>query len=423
MGDRLARVATSLHASLGTFAPGPALTTKADWYVTTDDRALVVVVKPAKSPDVADEVLAYALAWQGDRDLALVLPSENLGLTLQRLPWIATPVRVFSYDQEGVLAKPQIVPSRAEVLAAASKLPPVTMATHDLKEFAPWVESLTRRLDQHWALVPAHRASYLAWHCNGRQVVQLRRSKGGVTIAAGVDYSKPHNDDVETLTADQHPALVVVIDRPLTPVETAAIERRVGDAVWKRLAGHDPGHDEHRMQAALAASRLASLGLIDLAREYPAWRGAHRRGFIDFLGVDRKNRLHVVETKVGTGDVRVVLQALDYATWVIANGSAIREERNWQERSGGEVVVIDLVLAPKSGGVAVGSYLAGQLEALDGGITWTITVVEDPLAEAPTLHGPNHKRLPYELGRIIAAPVWPLRWQSRINNELLGVDG
>ena len=105
---------------------------------------------------------------------------------------------------------------------------------------------------------------------------------------------------------------------------------------WRRLAEQDRGHVEHRLQGALALGPLqANLGLAEFAREYPAWRADHRPGFIDFLGLDRQNRLHVVETKVNPDDVTTVLQTLDYAIWVQANAKKIRDERRWPE-SGGE---------------------------------------------------------------------------------------
>lgn len=85
---------------------------------------------------------------------------------------------------------------------------------------------------------------------------------------------------------------------------------------------------EHRMQATMG-SQASDLALRQLIREFPAYRGLDgsssprlgRPGYIDFLGIDSDGRFHVVETKIGH-DPRVVLQALDYAIWVCANGIA-----------------------------------------------------------------------------------------------------
>ena len=72
------------------------------------------------------------------------------------------------------------------------------------------------------------------------------------------------------------------------------------------------------MQATLI-SQPEALGLTQLWREFPAWRGPSGRP--GFLGADGAGVLHVVETTIGP-DPKVVLQALDYAVWVKANDAA-----------------------------------------------------------------------------------------------------
>jgi hypothetical protein len=140
------------------------------------------------------------------------------------------------------------------------------------------------------------------------------------------------------------------------------------------------------MQAALAATAMSDLGLTSFAREYPAWRGDGRPGYLDFLGIDRHNRLHVVETKVGTADVKGVLQSIDYVVWVTAHSSAIRAELGWQEPPpNGERVMIDFVLAPKGAGPAIGPYFAGQVEAIGGHLPWRVHVVADATADVPSV--------------------------------------
>ena len=201
-------------------------------------------------------------------------------------------------------------------------------------------------------------------------------------------------------------------------------KRGIAEAVWRRLAGHDEGHVEHRLQASLAATDLRPLGLSRFAREYPAWRGDGRPGFVDFLGLDRHNRLHIVETKVGTADVKVVLQTLDYATWVAAHDSDIRAERSWPEpTSSQDFPVLDFVLSPKPGvgghGHAVGPYLAGQLEALAGDLQRRVWTVADPLSEIPQVSGPWTRALPIS-NALIAAPVQPARWAAQIAHTLQG---
>jgi hypothetical protein len=388
------------------------LTEMAEWYTDVKEGLLVLVVGAHEAPDVTDDVLAYALAWQCDRDLVLIVPETHVGLTLQRLPWIATPVRVFTYGA-GLTVTPAIVPARAEVLAAAAgpACPLRSTSIHDLNARAAWVAGLMRGADDSWALVAAHRHSYLAWHCAGRQVLRIRRAGKGVRIEAGVNYGvAPSGDEMP---------LVLDVKGPVTPPQRAEIEARVARAVWKRLAGDDAGHVEHRLQAALAATELQDLGLTRFAREYPAWRGAGRPGFVDFLGLDRRNRLHVIETKVGTADVKGVLQALDYATWVSAHGAEIRAERGWAQGSTDERVVLDFVLAPRRGGKAIGPYLAGQLEALAGDLAWRVAVIVDPLADIPEVSKPLWRALPAS-GSLVAAPVQHPRWAARTAAALRG---
>lgn len=407
-------LAARIAPDLIPFAPSQALTTKARWFRDGSDQLLVVVVGAHEAIDVADDVLAYALAWQRDRDLVLVLPENRVGLTLQRLPWIETPVRVFTYSDD-LKPRPAVIPARAEVIAEARQRPLRSTAIHDLGRRDRLVEQLRRRLDGHWALVPAHRSSYLAWHCLGRQVVRIARTTGGVTILAGVAYGKPVDG--------QSAALSVPLLAALSPVQLAAVEHRVAGAVSDRLSGLDRNHVEHRMQAALASTGLTDLNIDSshLAREYPAWRGDRRPGFIDFLALDRNNVLHVIETKVGTADVKGVLQTLDYATWVTAHAAEIRTERGWAHASGQgpETVMLDFILAPKAAGSgpAVGPYLAGQLEALSS-VPWRVAIVADPLAEVPKLDPSSRRVVPS--GPLVAPPVQAPRWVATVGSAIAG---
>jgi hypothetical protein len=404
------QLASGLVPDLAAFAPGAALSAMARWFCDRSGQRLVVVVGEHESGDVTDEILAYALAWQHDRDLVLVVPETHLGLTLDRLPWIDTRVRVFTYGDDRD-PRPAIIPPQAEVLAAATSRPLRSTGTYDLQHRADLVAPLVHSLNEHWALVPAHRSSYLAWHCLGRQVVRIARTANGVTIQAGVAYRDPPPGAAKPL--------VLSVDEELLPVQIAEVEHRVAEAVWKRFAGHDHGHVEHRMQASLASRGLTELGFTSFTREYPAWRGDGRPGYIDFLAVDRRNTLHVIETKVGVADVKGVLQTLDYTTWVTAHAKEIRAELNWPNASrlGQETVTLDFILAPKETGPAIGKYLAGQLEALAGSLPWRIAIVTDPLAEVPRIAGPWHRTLP-PLGPLVASPVQGARWAVSIGREL-----
>jgi hypothetical protein len=193
--------------------------------------------------------------------------------------------------------------------------------------------------------------------------------------------------------------------------------------VWNRLNGRDGGHVEHRLQARLGAGSLKErLGLTGERREYPAWRGPARPGFIDFLGIDKRHHLHIVETKVNPDDVTVVLQALDYAIWAMANSAGVRDERNWGVADDQERVVLDFVCAPRittgeagavPTGTAIGRYMAGQLEALSPSIAWNIWLVDDPVAEFPELRGPTRRELPEDA--LVSASIGNPRWLHRVS--------
>ncbi|MEX0666605.1 MAG: hypothetical protein WD598_17765 [Acidimicrobiia bacterium] len=418
-----ARLASEVVSDVSPFDPGKPLTALAEWFIDGAGGRVAVVVGSHEAVEAMDAVLAYALAWQGDRDLVLVLPETHADPTLRRLPWVATPIRVFTYGPE-LVPHPAVVPARYAVLDAAAQLGLRSTSEHDLGDAAELVEAVTAWADQHWALVPAHRSTYRAWHCAGRQVLTLRRSGGGARIVAGVAYRKAMPPGEERPLE-----LTVTPADALTSTTRSWIEARVSTAVWKRLAGYDKGHIEHRLQASLAATGLAGLGVDRFAREYPAWRGAGRPGFIDFLAADRRNQLHVVETKVDPDDVTVVVQALDYATWVTANGTAIRAERGWPDPTGDERVILDFVCAPRidrndhtgspaGKGVAIGPYLAGQLEALAGEMQWRTSIVSDPIAQPPDMSKPTWRTIPRS-GPLVAAPVQPSRWFSRIQTDLI----
>jgi hypothetical protein len=415
------RLARDLAGHVVRFRPGPSLTALAEWFVTPDDRRLVVVAGDHEHVDSVDEVLAYALAWQGDRDLLLALPESRQRQTLARLAWVDTPVRVFLHDPDRL--RPAVIPSRSEVLAAARR-GLRAVAEHDLGDLAPLVEWVTSWADGHWALAKVTRSSYQAWHCAGRQVLKVARFQGGIRVTAGVNYSK-------NLPAGEEKALTCLVghDRPLSRAGLAHIQARVSRAIWRRLAEHDRGHVEHRLQGALALGPLrTALGLTEFAREYPAWRGDHRPGFIDFLGLDRQNQLHVVETKVNPDDVTAVLQALDYVIWVQANAKEIRDERRWPESGGEEKsVACDLVCAPRAmpapdgslapSGHAIGRYLAGQIEAISPSVLWRISLVPDPLADVPEVTRLQVHELP-SAGPLAAEPIRGPRWAARVQAGL-----
>lgn len=408
--------AATVSAAIQGFAPGSRLSRHAHWFVTGDDEVLIAVASPAERHTTADEVLTYALAWQHNRNLHLVLPPAMLAGALSRLPWIESPVRVWELA-EGE-PRPVPAPARPEVFDSLRALPPrVSKKVALTDEHDAWLAGIDTA-----ALGEPHNRSYLSWHHRGLQVLKVSRTRGGLRIQAGVQYSGKS-------------AIATPYDRtfsvPPAAEEIAEINAEIAAAV-EHGESKSSQMREHRMQATLA-SQATDLGLVHLLREYPAYRGldgsaskrAGRPGYIDFLGVDAQGRLHVVETKIGH-DPRVVLQALDYAIWVRANETTIRADLRL---SGLDVpdptpdhnarLQIHLVLGPDAHGIAFNAYLAPQLEALKGDCQVHVHLVPDvetkPLELQPLPANDLWRAAP-----MVATPVQPRRWAGALTRALTG---
>lgn len=154
-GLKAEALARELCGDVLQFAPGRNLTTLAEWYVTPDDARLIVVVGDDQPTEAMDEVLAYSLSWQGDRDLVLILPETHAPQTLSRLPWVDSPVRVFVNGPGG--SRAAVIPSRSEMLAEAGARPLRRTSEHDLAQMAESVEALTSWASSHWAMTPVRR--------------------------------------------------------------------------------------------------------------------------------------------------------------------------------------------------------------------------------------------------------------------------
>ena len=228
---------------------------------------------------------------------------------------------------------------------------------------------LVRWANEAPGLKPAHRTSYLAWHCDGRGVLRIQRTRTGLAVVAGVDATKPS----EILPEPVHLELATA----LTPLQFHGAVSAVSAAAVKRLQGIDAANAEHRLQSMLEPR---DVGLLVWDREFPAWRPSGR-AFIDFLGVDGHGVVHVVETKIGP-DEMLVLQGLDYWIWATAHAGDLQEHFGLEHRPR---VAIDFVVAGKMpGDAAIGVYTAAQAEALAGEISWRFHPVRGwPDAEAP----------------------------------------
>lgn len=337
-----------------------------------DGATLAIASWPGASQASIDEALAWGLAWGGDRDVVLFLPAGRAGPTLQRLPWVAVPVRVFEVPADEPLdAHPVLVPARGEVLDEIRRWGPRGSGKiADLPpERAEWIKQLLAWIDSKPELSPRHRQSYLSWHVGGRQVLRITGSPSSVTIEAGVRYSNP--------APDQPPPLPpVVLGTSLKQSQLESICAAVEGAVQRRASRLDAGHEEHLLQHALDSAFLQQgrlLGLTKLYREFPAWRPGRSPAYIDFLGADDTGRPHVVEVKLGN-DVMLALQGLDYWIWATANTDLLTKVLGATPSAG---PMIDFVVGAHGSSKVMGPYTLRQLEGLDGAIRWRFHVVAD----------------------------------------------
>ncbi len=422
---RLARqLAESVAGEVDPFVSNPRTSTKARWFTASHGDVLVVVVGTHENPKVMDEILAYALAWQGDKDLVLVLPMGYEGVTLARLAWIDGCIRVFVCGPDNLPAA-AIIPSRVETIEVAKDRHREDARDHALGDGEELIVELLNWARQNPLLQEATRAGYVTWKSAGLQVLRASRHGGRIDLIAGVDYKGklPHG-------AERAIERTVTADDPLRPEEAALMQERIIRAVDKRMDPDDVTYLEHRLQANLEGGVLNErLGLKDVRPEYPVWRGQGNAGFIDFLAIDDKGRLHLVETKVDPDDVTVMLQALDYAVWVLANEASIRSRNGWRTPEKSQQLQIHLICAPvvkaRPNGSAslenriIGRYLSNQLEVLSKKFRCHIWLVNDPRAASPQLTGP-FRLPPYKKDdQSVGKPVQPQRWLTKVNATLV----
>ena len=364
------------------------------WFFEAGDR-LVVVSGPCDGlePDAEDAearrttrepdlALAYGLAHAGGRPLTVVLPKVTSHPTLVRAPWL-TDVDVFTYDFDSVVHGK----GYGSLATADAQAPDETLAAYRaaqpneaehlgedfslafLGQRAQLVLPLLRWLDSDPTLVPAHRQSYLAWHCEGRMVLRIKRGRGGtLVVSAGV-----HTPTVHTVTIDQNSS----------PAAFYRLIEHAAGATADRLDGTDRGHGEHRIQARIL-EHMGDIGVDDPRREYPAWRPSNdperpSRAFIDFLGRDDQERLRVVETKIGN-DEMLVLQGLDYWIWANANADLLAQRFGVQPGA----VHVDFVCAAKGKAAAIGPYSANQAGRLHPSVSHRFYRVDGWEGKNPT---------------------------------------
>ncbi len=356
------RLAQQVSPSVRRFVAGSPLSTMCNFFA--DRQTLVLVVGDHEKPVDVDKALAYGLAWSGDRDLAVVLPAGKADPTLRRAAFIDAPVRVFTH---GIAWCEHPIPAVHTVIDVFTD--PLVESICDLGAHASWIAELAAWADGHSDLRASHRPSYLAWHCLGRMVLKVARSKSGLRVSAGVH---------STLAVSSYSPLVRFdLEGLLTRDEFDAVREAASSVIADRVSGRDTGHWEHFLQARLG-DHFDLLGLQRVEREFPCVRPGGDRAYIDLLGVDANGDLHIVETKIGD-DVMLIMQGLDYYAWACAHVSDLAKYLQLTKRP--QIFLDFVVSAPAKGGPAIGPYTASQAEVIDGSIRWrfmTVTGWHDP---------------------------------------------
>jgi hypothetical protein len=366
----LARAVT--RQAVEPWVPGFRLTQKAEWFSTSTSRMIAVVGDHESARDV-DTILGFALGVMGEVTADLVLPTGKEATTLRRLPFLTSPIRVWTHA-DGDAAE-MIVPTRKEVFSSYDD--DLALVDHDLGNIADWTANLVVWADVE--LDPAHRPSYLSWHYQGRKVLQIQRTGSALSVVAGTQYKNAADRDLPT-------PIRIQVETHLSELQEQQLKDTIERATADRQSRLDDANMEHRFQSALAASHQ-SLGYKLVRREVPARRAG--RGYVDFLATSETGQLIVVETKRGR-DSQLVLQGLDYWLWATAHKAELATALGaTPEKS----VQIDFVL---DGGVhpIVSPYTAAQVEALDGSIPWRFRAVHWEGYEDPTVDDLGRRKPP-----------------------------
>lgn len=393
-----------LAVQLG-FPPGRArhttgrLSTLLDYF--DDEHRLLVVAGDPERPEATGLALAHGLAQAGSRDLWLAVPHGHTTPILRRAAFLDRKIRVWSHS-DGVCNE-VLVPSLPQIFNELKDS--IAAGKADLGHRERWVSPILGWATSAPGVVPAHRPGYLAWHCDGRMVLKVTPTGPGLQVTAGVHHA----------AAPPTPLLVT------GPVDPAAVHRVVAAsaaACASRLEGNDTANQEHRLQAQL---HHRDLNLVHWEREFPARRpvasggwaslGGDGRGFIDFLGIDKDNDLHVVETKIGY-DPMLVLQGLDYWTWAHAHREQLGKHFGVQIRK----VILDFVVAASHpGGPVLGPYSAEHAEALAGDIPWRFWTA-DITGPLPVLKALPKRHIPPGSPR--RAPVGFAPWSHTLGDHV-----
>lgn len=370
------KIAPKLTEPIGKFtaAPGSGFSKRFAYF--GDDHRLVVVAGEQEDSHV-ELAFALGLAYRAGRRLVLVLPKEHAYATQQRAPWFNDDARPELWLHDCQQVERHDLPTQADTISALTRrLKPGQSLADELRSAATAVHLGARSqsvLDlAEWAttdplLDASHRRGERSWHCMGQRVLSIKPTTSGLTITAGIHYSK----------AEQAPEpLTIGKDQVLDAAQLASVMGQVGKGMVERLEGHPPIHrpDEHWLQAVIR--RDPSLVGVEqpALRELPAWRprddpSQWRRGYIDLIGIDGHGDIRVVETKIADNkDALLVLQGLDYYVWARAYRDVLLSRLGAQ--NGAELEIHYVIGADEDRSVALSPYTAPQALSLDKQIPW-----------------------------------------------------
>ena len=343
--------------------PARGWTARAVWY--EHDSTLMAVVGEQEEGHT-DLALAHGLELARDRALILVLHEDWAGPTLHRMPWLTTPLTVFTYA-DGSPATRAEPPTRSASRRQAGG-PETSPALH-LGEMGRSLRPLLEWAAVHAELEPAHTRSVRSWAHRGQRVLTVSGRKK-VTVTAGIDARSQRAHQVTLTTAP-------------TAAQVGEIRSHVETGIAQAKAKAFGSFEEHHLQAVLR-QRPGDLRLEHpLLREVPAWRpvgsgtGKTRgRGFVDLAGLDPVGDLVVVETKLDDDDM-LVLQGLDYWIWATATENSTWLRSRLHARPDAEVRLLYAVAGKDGKKPALSRYTHAQLRALHSDVPWRWANIEN----------------------------------------------
>ena len=349
------------------------------------DEARLAVVAGSQEADDVELALAYAVRHANGRALTLVLPHGLTNATTQRVPWLRAQFRPAIYTHRNG-RDIQILPSlsQQDTVAALSQTRKGLSPTEELSKATAPV-NLGKSTEGVWGLVewattcalldPGHRSGERSWHFAGQRVLSITRTKGGVSIVAGIHYGGTKKPKAFTLNDGHQLGLEAL----------AKIQLTVNDAI-KRREGPEMNaihrSDEHWLQAILR--RVPQVVGVEqpALRELPAWRphdsnGKWGRGYLDLLGLDGHGAIRIIETKLATNsDDLLVLQGLDYFVWATAYIDVIRARLAASKSAELEIHYV-LGANPRDDSIKLSPCTPALAAALDDAVHWRFQVVHN----------------------------------------------